>query len=283
MNKTYRVVWNEGTNTWVAVQETAKAHGKSASGSVHGIAVGLLERAGIKIPRFAASTMLLVLTATAGYAHAGPGIYINDGQDVNCTLLPDGSNAVPYAIQPGNPQQVSTPLQGVGSVSVYNAADVGLTSSYNPCNSRTTAGSEAHDKQTNRTLFYGDKNHTASETENGAKNLTLGGRLDVNSGIIGLGDRGTNGTNATNSIRIGTGVTLDDANKQTNSIAIGVDTKATVLDAVSIGAGAEASDTHGVGQVTALRYSAKATVAHATALGALSNAATDGSVAVVFV
>ena len=41
MNKTYRVVWNESTNTWVAVQETAKAHGKSASGSVHGIAVGL--------------------------------------------------------------------------------------------------------------------------------------------------------------------------------------------------------------------------------------------------
>lgn len=282
MNKTYRVVWNESTNTWVAVQETAKAHGKSASGSVHGIAVDLLERVGIKIPRFAASTMLLVLTATAGYAHAGPGIYINDGQDVNCTLLPDGSNAVPYAIQPGNPQQVSTPLQGVGSVSVYNAADVGLTSSYNPCNSRTTAGSEAHDKQTNRTLFYGDKNHTASETENGAKNLTLGGRLDVNSGIIGLGDRGTNGTNATNSIRIGTGVTLDDANKQTNSIAIGVDTKATVLDAVSIGAGAEASDTHGVGKVTAIGYSAKATDAHATALGAFSNAATDGSVAVGF-
>ena len=282
MNKVYRTVWNEHTNTWVAVQETAKAHGKSASGSVHGIAVGLLERVGIKIPRFAASTMLLVLTATAGYAHAGPGIYINDGQDVNCTLLPDGSTAVPYAIQPGNPQQVSTPLQGVGSVSVYNAADVGLTSSYNPCNSRTTAGSEAHDKQTNRTLFYGDKNHTASETENGAKNLTLGGRLDVNSGIIGLGDRGTNGTNATNSIRIGTGVTLDDANKQTNSIAIGVDTKATVLDAVSIGAGAEASDTHGVGKVTAIGYSAKATDAHATALGAFSNAATDGSVAVGF-
>ena len=281
MNKVYRTVFNKKTNTWVAVAETAKAHGKSASGSVHGIAVGLLERVGIKIPRFAASTMLLVLTA-AGYAHAGPGIYINDGQDLNCTVLPDSFHAVPYAIQPGSPQQVSTPLRGVGNVSMYNAADVGLTSSYNPCNSRTTASSEAHDKQTNRTLFYGDKNHTASETENGAKNLTLGGRLDVNSGIIGLGDRGTNGTNATNSIRIGTGVTLDDANKQTNSIAIGVDTKATVLRSVSIGAGAEASDTHGEGQVTAIGYSAKATYAHATALGAFSNAATDGSVAVGF-
>jgi len=29
MNKVYRTVWNEHTNTWVAVQETAKAHGKS--------------------------------------------------------------------------------------------------------------------------------------------------------------------------------------------------------------------------------------------------------------
>lgn len=31
MNKTYRIVWNETTNTWVAVAEIAKAHGKSAS------------------------------------------------------------------------------------------------------------------------------------------------------------------------------------------------------------------------------------------------------------
>ena len=29
MNKVYRTVWNEHTNTWVAVQETAKAHRKS--------------------------------------------------------------------------------------------------------------------------------------------------------------------------------------------------------------------------------------------------------------
>ena len=29
MNKTYRVVWNESTNTWVAVAEIATARGKS--------------------------------------------------------------------------------------------------------------------------------------------------------------------------------------------------------------------------------------------------------------
>jgi len=34
MNKVYRTVWNEHTNTWVAVQETAKAHGKSGRSSM---------------------------------------------------------------------------------------------------------------------------------------------------------------------------------------------------------------------------------------------------------
>ncbi|MBF1266151.1 MAG: hypothetical protein HXM80_11125, partial [Neisseria sicca] len=31
MNKIYRVVWNETTQTWNAVAEFAKAHGKTAS------------------------------------------------------------------------------------------------------------------------------------------------------------------------------------------------------------------------------------------------------------
>ncbi|MFC2613583.1 MAG: ESPR domain-containing protein, partial [Eikenella corrodens] len=34
MNKVYRTVWNEHTNTWMAVQETAKAHGKSGRSSM---------------------------------------------------------------------------------------------------------------------------------------------------------------------------------------------------------------------------------------------------------
>ena len=36
MNKVYRTVWNQTTNTWVAVQETAKAHSKSG-GSKAGV------------------------------------------------------------------------------------------------------------------------------------------------------------------------------------------------------------------------------------------------------
>ena len=37
MNKIYRVVWNETTQTWNAVAEFAKAHGKTASSGIGGI------------------------------------------------------------------------------------------------------------------------------------------------------------------------------------------------------------------------------------------------------
>ncbi|MGN6898019.1 hypothetical protein, partial [Neisseria sp. P0015.S002] len=72
--------------------------------------------------------------------------------------------------------------------------------------------------QTNRALFHGDAGGA------GSKHLSLGGRLDVNSGIIGLGDRAA----GNNSIRIGSGNTLQAANNQSNSVAIGndVETKA---------------------------------------------------------
>ena len=34
MNKTYRLIWNDFTRTWVAVSEIARARGKRASGAV---------------------------------------------------------------------------------------------------------------------------------------------------------------------------------------------------------------------------------------------------------
>ncbi|MDO4878788.1 MAG: ESPR-type extended signal peptide-containing protein, partial [Neisseria sp.] len=275
MNKIYRVVFNETTNTWVAVQETAKAHGKSKSASVGvgGNGTGSLEKAGMGIPRrFASTAIALAMAVTANYAYAGPGIYVNDGQDVNCTNLPDGSNTVPSAIQPNGGTPVTTPLQGIGNVWVPPISYFGVTSTYNPCNSvNTTAGSEKRDTQTNRTLFYGNNNNPADEQNNGSKNLTLGGRLDVNSGIIGVGDRGVNGANATNSIRMGTGTTLDDDNKKLNAIAIGVDTAAKEENAVSIGykAAATKKDSAAFGQ------GAEATLENSVALG--SGSTTDAN------
>ena|GEM_PF-1799015 len=41
MNKTYRLIWNELTQAWLAVSEVAKAHGKCASGALLLVASGL--------------------------------------------------------------------------------------------------------------------------------------------------------------------------------------------------------------------------------------------------
>ena len=216
MNKTYRVVWNESTNTWVAVAEIATARGKSSNGgvSVSSVAGGnAVFRFGFKMLAMSASIAGLY-AATSGQAYAAPGIYINDAHDNGCTATYDkNTTSGIFSIDTDNGR---APLIAGGSTAqdAANLAAFGASSSFRPCTSvadptfgvSSVSKAEARETQTNRTLFYGD-NWNANEQDNGAKNLTLGGRLDVNSGIIGVGDRGVNGSGGTDSIRMGTGET----------------------------------------------------------------------------
>ena len=129
-------------------------------------------------------------------------------------------------------------------------------------------------------MFHGDAGGA------GSKHLSLGGRLDVNSGIIGLGDRAA----GNNSIRIGSGNTLQAANSQSNSVAIGndVETKAAMAVAigptakangqqsVAVGNSVEASGNFGVAIGTSARANAPQTVA----LGNNANAAGEDALAI---
>ena len=241
MNHIYKSIFNKALGVFTAVPEFASAHGKGSERTVVG-------RVAKGTAGFAASALAisvgLALTSTS--AVAGAGIYINDGADNGCIAVPDA--APPYV-----------GLYGISNGAMYPAASIlgpgqqlppisfaGLDV-MKPCLSSgaNATAVEKYDSQTNRTLFYG-KNAPASVNDNGAKNLTLGGRLDVNSGIIGVGDRGTNGAGATNSIRMGTGTTLDEANKHTNAIAIGVDTATTAEGAVAISAEAKARTSYSI-------------------------------------
>ena len=234
MNHIYKSIFNKALGVFTAVPEFASAHGKGSERTVVG-------RVAKGTAGFAASALAisvgLALTSTS--AVAGPGIYINDGTDTGCLAVPDaqGPNVGIHGISGGVPSAALSllgPSQVVPDRSYYGL-DV-----MKPCLSSTAANAtEERSTQTNRTLFYG-KNGPTSVNDNGAKNLTLGGRLDVNSGIIGVGDRGTNGAGATNSIRMGTGTTLDEANKQLNAISIGVDAGASALGSTAIGANAKA-------------------------------------------
>ena len=236
MNHIYKSIFNKALGVFTAVPELASAHGKGSERTVVG-------RVAKGTAGFAASALAisvgLALTSTS--AVAGPGIYINDGPDTGCLAVPDaqGPNVGIHGISGGAP---------VPGLSILGASQVMPDKSYygldvmKPCLSSTNANAtEERSTQTNRTLFYGSISYTkASLTDNGAKNLTLGGRLDVNSGIIGVGDRGVNGAGATNSIRMGTGTTLDESNKLLNAISIGVNSGVNTISSIAIGDGAKA-------------------------------------------
>ena len=271
MNHIYKSIFNKALGVFTAVPEFASAHGKGSERTVVG-------RVAKGTAGFAASALAisvgLALTSTS--AVAGPGIYINDGVDDGCMALPDAPlpKSGVYGISSSSGGSYSILTAGAKASDSANLAYF-AGNVMSPCLSTGKAAQE-FSTQTNRTLFYG-KNAPASVNDNGAKNLTLGGRLDVNSGIIGLGDRGTNGAGATNSIRMGTGTTLDDANKKVNSIAIGVNTQATKNWATAIGAGAIAS---GVSASQALGYDAVASGKSAIAQGYHSHADGQSSIAI---
>ena len=236
MNHIYKSIFNKALGVFTAVPEFASAHGKGSERTVVG-------RVAKGTAGFAASALAisigLALTSTS--AVAGPGIYINDGKsDDGCLALPDasGPNVGIYGISNAG-GGINVSILAPGQVAPNK--DYFAMNAMAPCLSSGNAA-QALDTQTNRTLFYGNDSYGhGTITNNGAKNLTLGGRLDVNSGIIGVGDRGTNGAGATNSIRMGTGTTLDEANKVANSISIGVDAGASADNAIAMGKSASAA------------------------------------------
>ena len=92
---------------------------------------------------------------------------------------------------------------------------------------------------------------------------------EVASGVLRIAD-----PTGTNSIRMGSGTTLDDANKQWNSVSIGVDAGVNTASSVSIGYGAKAGKTDkflGQGAV-ALGYNAQALGTSNISIGEASSA-----------
>ena len=290
MNKVYKVVWSDAANAWVAVSEISTAHGKSKSSKTIAVAV-------------AAVGMML-----SSAAYAGPGIYINDGTDPSCMAVSDSTNwGGLYTIYRGEKiQYVNGGYVPAGANPTLDYFNV--KRAFNPCSS-TSIAIEHHNTQTNRTLFYG-KDGAATDADNGAKNLSLGGRLDVNSGIIGVGDLGTNGVGATYSIRLGKGSMLSDENKNPTAISIGVGDDynrsgakgagsiaigynalaeganssiamgngATAGHNLSVAIGTLSSTAKGKAGTVALGYAAKGLDENATAIGYQAEAAKGGSV-----
>ena len=236
MNHIYKSIFNKALGVFVAVPEFASAHGKSTQSSND--VVGSSVAGGVLKTAITGLTFMIWMALSANQAVAAPGIYINDGRDGNCQAISDHTNQggmyslINKEVYVVNGGKAAQPQPGYFNLGVnYLNNLTGRPDQYNPCISESDAPHHAN-TQTNRTLFYGDpefngvsdnQNTNGNAKSNGARNLTLGGRLDVNRGIIGLGYMGKdNGVDATYSIRMGKGSMLHESNNQKTAISIGV-------------------------------------------------------------
>ena len=254
MNHIYKSIFNKALGVFTAVPEFASAHGKGSERTVVG-------RVAKGTAGFAASALAisigLALTSTSAVAAGAPAIYINNGVDPTCTAFLDEVASVAQFIY-GATNHIEAAVGMAPGTPISPPGKFGLPGR-NPCLSSNGSAAENADTQTNRVLFYGEPG-TNYEV---IRNLTLGGRLDVNSGIIGVGDRGTDGAGATNSIRMGTGTTLDEANKKENAISIGVDAGASANNAIALGNTSKAAASHS----TAISTEANARTGYSIAMG----------------
>ena len=113
MNKVYRTVFNEKTNTWVAVAETAKAHGKSSRSSIVEGGGVLSGGATFNLKAIALSLSIAGIFLVSSNAYAT--VVVNDGNlDIGDRVTPITTHSS-YKDPNGNRYQFSNSIRmGVG-------------------------------------------------------------------------------------------------------------------------------------------------------------------------
>ena len=261
MNKTYRVVWNEHTNTWMVVQETAKARGKSSSRA--------------KCTTLLATASMLLTGAQAFAASVsdgtGPNSIIVKGNSVttttaagqDATAIGTGANALKLnSIAIGKNAQAGK----AGAVTTTDADAIAIGSD-----------SVAHEKDT---VALGN---AAKATADSATALGKGSNADSQyATAVGL-DTHANGNGAV-AMGSGAGTTGNSAT------AIGNDAKATQSDASALGHNAQAKGVSASAfghdaqakdvSASAFGHNAQADAEHSVAVGSASHAQAVGAIAI---
>ncbi|SBW15092.1 outer membrane protein [Brucella sp. 10RB9215] len=173
---------------------------------------------------------LFMFGLSVNHAHAGPGIFINDGTDDGCIWTFDKEDYSPIGDYFGNTAPADKDSAGRNSpASVkYNIPSIQQLGGA----ATLKCVSKDRDTQTDRALFFGNSKGQ------GSISLTLGGELFVNNGNLGLG-----GGTDTKAMRIGSMATLTGPSGL-RSLAIGAGEIATVAsgdDAIAIGTAAQAA------------------------------------------
>ncbi|MCO6514451.1 MAG: hypothetical protein J6589_08290, partial [Snodgrassella sp.] len=271
MNKIYRAIWNETTQTWVAASELAKSKTKANTVSAQTSVRSLVGKISLNTFKVGVITSLVNMSLAIPNAYAadrlnvnGYNIWGNAGQvSVNAVILQGDDNVCGHDIVAGR----SSSLFGLSALEEYkrfaqNYASVIGNKTYTPYGETTKV-----EIWSAIGITSGNSGYQSNNTTGGA-NEGNGRAYGVNSFVYGCGSYATGnhslafGANAT-SIAGGAqafGVAALASGRASN--AIGVSSQATGVSAVALGSVANAD---GVGSV---------------ALGLQSNAAADGAVAV---
>ncbi|WP_239363647.1 ESPR-type extended signal peptide-containing protein [Snodgrassella communis] len=271
MNKIYRAIWNETTQTWVAASELAKSKTKANTVSAQTSVRSLVGKISLNTFKVGVITSLVNMSLAIPNAYAADRLNVNGYNiwgyntqaSVNAVVLQGDDNVCGHDIVAGR----SSSLGGLSALEEYkrfaqNYASVIGNKTYTPYGETTKV-----ENWTDFGLTSGNSGYQSANTTGGA-NEGNGRAYGVNSFVYGCGSYATGnhslafGANAT-SIAGGAqafGVAALASGRASN--AIGVSSQATGVSAVALGSVANAD---GVGSV---------------ALGLQSNAAVDGAVAV---
>ena len=310
MNKIYRVVWNETTQTWNAVAEFAKAHGKTASSGIGGI----IASAGV---RFAFTAIMSGLLLASGQVMAAAnngktlsnGVAVSaatEGTDYNTCYFDtvsynvvcgdDNTTALDFIPQDGGqpPKQgksvaigQGTQTSGESNVAIGpNAAtaetgSIAIGSSANAAKNQTIAIGQGAATKGQADIAIGKGAGPGSSTANG-RNIAIGENALQNStnsdNVIAIGTNAGNGSDSTQSIFIGNGANGMDAKNvaignlaKTKSGSIAVGDSSNAQGNSSVAIGTSAATTGVAANGVAIGFNSTTSGLSAVAIGGASS------------
>ena len=309
MNKIYRVVWNETTQTWNAVAEFAKAHGKTASSGIGGIVASV----GVRFA-FTAIMSGLLLASGQVMAAANNGKTLANGKAVtaaaegtdyntcyfdttsyNVVCGDDTTTALDFIPQDGGqpPKQgksvsigQGTQTSGESNVAIgpnsatAETGSIAIGSSANAAKNQTIAIGQGAATKGQADIAIGKGAGPGSSSANG-RNIAIGENAlqsSTNSdNVIAIGTNAGSGSDSTQSIYIGNGANgMETKNvaignlAKTKSGSVGIGDSSNAQGRSSVAIGTSATVTEAAGNGISIGFNSNTSGMSAVAIGGAS-------------
>ena len=309
MNKIYRVVWNETTQTWNAVAEFAKAHGKTASSGIGGIVASV----GVCFA-FTAIMSGLLLASGQVMAAANNGKTLANGKAVtaaaegtdyntcyfdttsyNVVCGDDTTTALDFIPQDGGqpPKQgksvsigQGTQTSGESNVAIgpnsatAETGSIAIGSSANAAKNQTIAIGQGAATKGQADIAIGKGAGPGSSSANG-RNIAIGENAlqsSTNSdNVIAIGTNAGSGSDSTQSIYIGNGANgMETKNvaignlAKTKSGSVGIGDSSNAQGRSSVAIGTSATVTEAAGNGISIGFNSNTSGMSAVAIGGAS-------------